>query len=87
MSDEKVMDVRGVEIIIGSHIVYATRGGSSLWMNAAVITQIERKQCYYGEQIILRAVKRNGSKVRLTSLGTIVVVEPLWPCPCEVSHG
>jgi hypothetical protein len=34
-------DIRGVEIEVGDFIVYPGRGGSSLWMNAGIVTEIE----------------------------------------------
>lgn len=36
-------DIRGIEIEVGDIIVYPGRGGSSLWMNKGVVTDIEIK--------------------------------------------
>lgn len=76
MSDAK--DFRGTSINVGDRIVYPGRSGSSLWMNEAIVTEIETKEDWRGrKRSVLKAqrVDRQGKIVSIFCLSRVVCIQ------------
>lgn len=75
----KLFDTRGLEIRIGSHIVYAVKGSTSIEVHQATVLRVL-------ERLIYARRLHDKKNVLLRKTNSIVVVEPLSdPLPNEDS--
>lgn len=69
-------DWRGVEIVVGSTIVYPGRHSSSMWMCEATVLNITERKGWHGTVpvIVAQPVRGKARKVVLTCIDRVTVV-------------